>query len=115
MTYKNILLIPTNFRSLAELSYELTKNPKHLSYKLREYRNAKETKYKKNKYPSDKAKTKQSIPEVTENETIGTVNINKYRKGTYNNEKEEKSNISARFIKYLEMQKKLYNNFYVKP
>ncbi|SOV84186.1 stevor PIR protein, putative [Plasmodium reichenowi] len=39
----------------------------------------------------------------------------KYRKGTDNNEKEAKSNGSSRSSKYLEMQRKLYNNFYVKP
>ncbi|ETW43491.1 hypothetical protein PFNF135_02404 [Plasmodium falciparum NF135/5.C10] len=74
-----------------------------------------ETKYKKNRYPNDDTKRKQKIPEVTEKENTGTTNLKQYRKGTYDNEKDSQSNIYSRSTKYLEIQRKLYNNFYVKP
>ncbi|SOV20366.1 stevor PIR protein, putative [Plasmodium sp. gorilla clade G2] len=115
INYKNILLMPTYLRSLAELSYGLTTNHKHEKCKLREYTNNDERRYKKNKYPKDDEKTKKDIPEVTEKEKASTENLKKYKKETYDNEKVATSNRSSRSLKYLEMQRKLYNNFYVKP
>ncbi|SOV11125.1 stevor PIR protein, putative [Plasmodium sp. gorilla clade G2] len=109
--YKNIVLEQTNPRSLAESSHELTANDKHENNKLREYRNTKETKYKKNKYPEDVTKTKQKIPQITNKKFPGTPNLNKYRKKTYAKDKEANSNISPRSLKNLEMQRKLYNDF----
>ncbi|CZT62769.1 stevor [Plasmodium falciparum NF54] len=112
--YKNILYVPTNFRSLAEVSLERRTNHIQQNYEFREHGNTNETKYKKNKYPKDDAKTKQKILKVTEKENTGTPNYRKYKKGTYDKEKEEKSNRSPHSLKYLELQRKLYNNFYVK-
>lgn len=107
--------MPTKFRSLVEFSCEPTEYYKHEYNKLREYKNMNETKYKKNRYPNDDTKRKQKIPEVTEKENTGTTNLKQYRKGTYDNEKDSQSNIYSRSTKYLEIQRKLYNNFYVKP
>ncbi|SOV19999.1 stevor PIR protein, putative [Plasmodium sp. gorilla clade G2] len=115
INYKNTISMPTYLRLLAELSYGLTKNHKHENNQLREYKNTNETKYKKNKYPKDDTKRKQNIPQVTEKENTETSNLNKYKKGKYDKENEKQSNISSRSLKYLEIQRKLYNNFYVKP
>ncbi|EWC76133.1 hypothetical protein C923_03201 [Plasmodium falciparum UGT5.1] len=115
INYKNIVLVPSNYRSLAELSHTLTGNHMQESNKLREYVNMNETIYKKNTYPNDDAKTKQNVPEVTEKENTAKENLEQYRKGSYDNEKEANSNRSSCSLKYLEMQRKLYNNFYVKP
>ncbi|SOV12002.1 stevor PIR protein, putative [Plasmodium sp. gorilla clade G2] len=109
--YKNIVLVQTNPRSLAESSHELTANDKHENNKLREYRNTKETKYKNNKYPEDDTKTKQKIPPITNKKFPGTPNLMKYRKETYDNTQGGISNISPGHLGYLEMQRKLYNDF----
>ncbi|SOS76184.1 stevor [Plasmodium sp. gorilla clade G1] len=113
--YKNIILLSTRFRSLAELSYESRTNHKHEYNLLDEDKTFNETKYKKNKYQKDEAKSKQKILHEIEKENNGTACSKKYKKETYGKEKEAKSNRSSRSLKYLEMQRKLYNNFYVKP
>ncbi|SOV84243.1 PIR protein,putative [Plasmodium sp.] len=110
--YKSVLLGSTNFRSLSELLHEPRANNIYECNQLTECGFTNEKKYKKNKYPIDDAKTKQKIPEKVNTQTT---NSKKYKKGKYNKEKEAKSNRSSRSIKYLEMQRKLYNNFYVKP
>lgn len=94
--------------------YEPTIHHIHENNELREYENTCQTKYK-NKYPKNDVKPKQNIPEVTEKENSPTTNLKKYRKETYYKEKEAQSNRPSRSVKYLEMQRKLYNNFYVKP
>ncbi|ETW45079.1 hypothetical protein PFNF135_00408 [Plasmodium falciparum NF135/5.C10] len=113
--HKNILLVPTTFRSLRELSYQPIINHKRENNELREYNKNNETNYKKIKYRNDDVETKQNISEVTEKDNSATINLQKCRKGIYYNENEEKSNKSSRSLKYLEMQRKLYNNFYIKP
>ncbi|SOV11120.1 stevor PIR protein, putative [Plasmodium sp. gorilla clade G2] len=115
INYKNTLLVPTKFRSLGELLYEPKTNHKHENNKLREYRNTNETNYMKKKYPKNHTKTKQNIPEVTQKENTLATNLKKYRKEIYGKENETQTNRSSRSLKYLEMQRKLYNNFYVKP
>ncbi|SOV20441.1 stevor PIR protein, putative [Plasmodium sp. gorilla clade G2] len=114
LKYDNIVLGSINYRSLAELSHDHRTNQKHKNNQLREYQKTKEEQYKKNKYPNDDAKTKQKIPQGTENKNTGTPNKMSSKKKTYGNEKEEKSNISARRLRYLEMQRKLYNDCEVK-
>ncbi|ETW51552.1 hypothetical protein PFMALIP_00390 [Plasmodium falciparum MaliPS096_E11] len=113
--HKNILLVPTTFRSLRELSYQPIINHKRENNELREYNKNNETNYKKIKYRNDDVETKQNISEVTEKDNSATINLQKCRKRIYYNENEEKSNKSSRSLKYLEMQRKLYNNFYIKP
>ncbi|SOS76655.1 PIR protein, putative [Plasmodium sp. gorilla clade G1] len=112
--YRIIMLVPIYFRLLAELSHEPTEKYKHESNKLREYRYTDEKKHK-NIYTNDDTKGKLNIPEVTEKGNTTTTNLKKYESSTYYNEKEAKSNISSRSLRYLEIQKKLYNNFYVEP
>ncbi|SOV20377.1 stevor PIR protein, putative [Plasmodium sp. gorilla clade G2] len=112
LKYDNIVLGPINCRSLAELSHEHRTNQKHKNNQLREYQKTKEEQYIKNKYPNDDAKTKQKIPPITNKRFPGTPpNETSSKKKTYGNEKEEKSNISSRRLRYLEMQRKLYNDF----
>ncbi|SOV84265.1 PIR protein, putative [Plasmodium sp.] len=48
-------------------------------------------------------------------ENIEITNLNKHQNEKYEKDKEAKSNRSTSSIKYLEMQRKLYNNFYEKP
>ncbi|EUR72629.1 hypothetical protein PFBG_02338 [Plasmodium falciparum 7G8] len=115
MKYKNIVLVSTNFRSLAELLYEPTKNHIHEINELKEYGNTNETKFKKNKYPNDDAKRKQNVPQVTEKEYAGTPKSMKYKNETCDKGKGAQSISSSRSPICLEMQRKLYNNFYVKP
>lgn len=115
MKYKNIVLMPINYRSLTELSYELTTNHKHKNNELRVYGNTNERKYKKKEYPNDDSKIKQKISQVIEKETTTTTNSKNYRKGKYNKENKSQQNISSRSFKYLQMQRTLYNNFYLKP
>ncbi|SCM18759.1 PIR protein, pseudogene, putative [Plasmodium sp.] len=74
----------------------IEKNYIHECKELKEYKNTNEAKYKKNKYSNDEAKTKQNLPEVTVKEISAKKNLNKYRKRTYDKEKEIKSNISSR-------------------
>ncbi|SOV83939.1 PIR protein,putative [Plasmodium sp.] len=110
--YKSVLLGSTNFRSLSESLHEPRANNIYECNQLKECGFMNEKKYKKNKYPIDVAKTKQKIPEKVNTQTT---NSKKYKREKYNKEKDAKSNRSSRSIKYLEMQRKLYNNFYVKP
>ncbi|SOV84409.1 stevor PIR protein,putative [Plasmodium sp.] len=112
---ENIVLIRTNFRSLAELSHKLTTNYRHENKELKEYRNTNDRKYKKDKYPKNDVKSKQNVLEVPKNENTRTPNSKKYKKAKYNKEKEAKSNRSSNSIKYLKTQNKHYNNFYEKP
>lgn len=114
MMYTNIVLVPTHFRSLTELSYEPTTNHKREINVLKQYGNVNEAKYQKNNYPNDDAKTKQIISEVTEKENILITNSKKNINETDDKKNKAKSNVSHRSLKYLEMQRKLYNNFYVK-
>ncbi|SOV84339.1 PIR protein, putative [Plasmodium sp.] len=115
INYKVIVELPNNFRTLGELLCEPLTNHTHENNILSEYGNTKETKYKKNIYTKDPTKRNPPIREVTEKVNNSTINSNKYNKEKYNQEKEAKSNRSSRSIKYLEMQRKLYNNFYAKP
>ncbi|SCQ12606.1 PIR protein,putative [Plasmodium sp.] len=115
INYKVIVEVTNNFRTLGELSYEPLTNYTHENNILSEYGNTNETKYKKNIYTKDPTKRNPPIREVTEKVNTSTINLNKYRKGIYNNHKEAKSNKTSRSIKYLEMQRNLYNNFYAKP
>ncbi|SCM18815.1 PIR protein, putative [Plasmodium sp.] len=114
INYNNIVLVPKNFRSLAELLYEPTIYHIHENNELGGYGNTNGTKYK-NKYPKNYVKPNQNIPEATEKENTQTTNLKKYRKGECHREKETKSNKSSCSLKHLEIQRKLYNNFYVKP
>ncbi|SOV20405.1 stevor PIR protein, putative [Plasmodium sp. gorilla clade G2] len=109
--YKNIVLVQTNLRSLAELSHELTTNDEHENNELGEYSNTNERKYKKEKYPNDDAKKKQKIPPITNKKFPGTPNLMKYKKETYDNTQGGNSNISPGRLGYLGMQRKLYNDF----
>ncbi|SOS80090.1 PIR protein, putative [Plasmodium sp. gorilla clade G1] len=115
MKYKKISCAPTKFRALAELLYEHTERHIHENNKLREYGNIHGKKYKKDKYLNNVVKRKQDVPEVTEKENIGTTNLSIYRKKIYDNEIDAKSNRFSCSLKYLEIERKLYNNFYVKP
>ncbi|EUT66615.1 hypothetical protein PFAG_06129 [Plasmodium falciparum Santa Lucia] len=115
INYKNVVLVPTNFRSLAELLHELRTNHIHENNELREYQKTNKSNYLKSKYPNYDAKPKRNITKVIEKENVGKQKLKKYRKGIYDNEKETKSNISSRSIKHLEMERKLYISFYVKP
>ncbi|SOV10297.1 stevor PIR protein, putative [Plasmodium sp. gorilla clade G2] len=115
INYRNTTLVATKIRSLGELLHELTTNNKREKCKLREWKDNNETKYKKKQYPNDKAKRKQKIPEVTQKENTRTTNLKIYKNEKYDKEIVAKSNISSRSLKYLEMQRKLYNNFYVTP
>ncbi|SCQ12685.1 PIR protein,putative [Plasmodium sp.] len=112
---KNSVELPNNFRSLVELLHEPRTNHIQENIKLREYRNINERKYEKNKYKNDDTKPNDQIPDISEKENNGTQNLEKYKKEKYNKEKNAKLNRFSRSIKYLEMQRKLYNNFYVKP
>ncbi|SOV20268.1 stevor PIR protein, putative [Plasmodium gaboni] len=109
INYENIVLGPINYRSLAEYSHEHRTNQKHRNSELREYQKTKEEQYKKNKYPNDDAKTKQQIPQGTENENTRISNKMSSKKEVYNNAKGENSNMSPRRLRYLEIQRKLYN------
>ncbi|SOV74950.1 PIR protein,putative [Plasmodium sp. gorilla clade G3] len=111
----NMVFLTTNFRSLGELSCELTSNHIHDSNLLREYGLANEEKYTKNKYSKDDTKRKHKISKVIEKEYTVITNLNKDKKVIYDKHKDTPSNISSSSIKYLEMQRKLYNNFYAKP
>ncbi|SOV76024.1 hypothetical protein, putative [Plasmodium sp. gorilla clade G3] len=111
----NIVLIGTNFRSLAELTHKLSTNYRQENKELKEYRNTNHTKYKKDKYPKNDVKSKQNVYEVPKNENARTPNSKIYTKEKYNKEKEAKSNRSSNSIKYLKTQNKHYNNFYEKP
>ncbi|SCQ12673.1 stevor PIR protein,putative [Plasmodium sp.] len=113
--YTNVVLVTTKFRTLAELLYEPTTNHRNENNKLKEFTKTNETKCKKSIYPKDDKKPNDQIQQVPENENIGTPNTVKYRKGTHSKEKDAISNRSSRSLKYLEMQRKLYNNFYVRP
>ncbi|SOV84348.1 PIR protein,putative [Plasmodium sp.] len=115
INYKNTVLFTTNFRSLEELLNEPTTNHRNENIQLKEYGLTNERKYTKNIYAKDDTKKKQKIPELREKKNTGTQNSKKYKKEKYNKEKDAKSSRAARSIKYLEMQRKLYNNFYVKP
>ncbi|SCQ12722.1 stevor PIR protein,putative [Plasmodium sp.] len=115
INYIRIVELPNNFRILGELSYEFTTNHNHKINELRKYKNTNERKYQKNIYPNNHAKRNHKISKGTKKENNGTINSNKYRKGIYDKEKEAKSNRSSPSIKYLEIQRKLYNDFYVKP
>ncbi|ETW27049.1 hypothetical protein PFFCH_05522 [Plasmodium falciparum FCH/4] len=79
----------------------------------KESKKTNERKYKKNEYPKDDPKTKQNIPEVTEKVNNGTTNFKKYKRETYDKGKEAKSKRS-RYLKNTKMQRKRYNNFYIK-
>ncbi|SOV20175.1 stevor PIR protein, putative [Plasmodium sp. gorilla clade G2] len=96
INYKNMVLWPMNFRCLGELSHGFIANNKHKNSKLREYGNTNERKYKKDKYPYDKTKTKQNIPHVKEKGNVGTPHLKKY-------EKESKSNRPTRSFKHSEI------------
>ncbi|SOV20585.1 stevor PIR protein, putative [Plasmodium sp. DRC-Itaito] len=110
LNYKNIVLGPINYRSLAESSYEHRTNQKHKNSELREYQKTKEEQYKKNKYPNDEAKTKQKIPQGTENENTRISNKISSKKEIYNNAQGGNPNISPRRLRYLEIQRNLYND-----
>ncbi|SOS81873.1 PIR protein, putative [Plasmodium sp.] len=110
---KNIVLVTTNFRSLAQLSYKPRTNHIHQNSQLREYGNRNEKKYKINIYPNDDTKTIDKIQDLAEKVNTVTTNLNKDKKEKYYREKDAKSNRSSGSIKYLEIQRKLYNNFYV--
>ncbi|SCQ12743.1 PIR protein,putative [Plasmodium sp.] len=114
MNYENIILGPINSRLLEEMSYEFRTNHKYEINQLKEYGHINETKYKETKYPKDYEKMNHKIPEVTGKEYIGTPYFRKYKNKEYNKEEETKSNRSSSSLKYLEMQRKLYNNFYGK-
>ncbi|SOV84257.1 hypothetical protein, putative [Plasmodium sp.] len=113
--YTNVVLVTTNFRTLAELLYEPTTNHRNENNKLKEFTKTNETKCSKNIYSKDDKKPNEQIQQVPENENIGIPKTVKYRKGTHSKEKDAISNRSSRSLKYLEMQRKLYNNFYVRP
>ncbi|SOV18526.1 stevor PIR protein, putative [Plasmodium sp. gorilla clade G2] len=98
INYKNMVLWPMNFRCLGELSNGFITNNRHKNSKLREYGNPNEGKYKKDKYPYDKTKTKQNIPHVKEKGKVGTPHLKKYEK-----ENESKSNRPNRSFKNSEM------------
>lgn len=66
MKYRNFVLVPINFRSLAGVSFERTTNHIYRNNKLREYISTNEKKYHKNNYLKDDAKTEQNIPDITE-------------------------------------------------
>ncbi|SOV20991.1 PIR protein [Plasmodium sp. DRC-Itaito] len=110
MNYENIVLGPINYRSLAESSHEHRTNQKHKNSELREYQKTKEEEYKKNKYPNDDAKTKQKIPPITNDRFPGTPNKMSSKKEIYNNTQGGNSDISPRRLRYLEIQRKLYND-----
>ncbi|SOV21219.1 stevor PIR protein, putative [Plasmodium sp. DRC-Itaito] len=110
LNYDNIVLGPINYRSLAESSREHRTNQKHKNNELREYQKTKEEQYKKNKYPNDDAKTKQKIPQGTENENTRISNKMSSKKEIYNNAQGGNSNISPGRLRYLEIQRKLYND-----
>ncbi|SOV20987.1 stevor PIR protein,putative [Plasmodium sp. DRC-Itaito] len=109
LNYKNIVLGPINYRSLAESSHEHRTNQKHKNSELREYQKTKEEQYKKNKYPNEDAKTKQKIPQGTENENTRISNKMSSKKEIYNNAQGGNSNMSPGRLRYLEIQRKLYN------
>ncbi|SOV84141.1 PIR protein,putative [Plasmodium sp.] len=113
--YKSFVELPNNFRTLGELLCEPPTSPIHDSNLLSEYGNKNEKTYSKNNYTNNHAKTNFKITEVTKKVNTQTTNSKKYKKENYNKDKEPKSNRSSRSIKYLEMQRKLYNNFYAKP
>ncbi|SOV84275.1 PIR protein,putative [Plasmodium sp.] len=114
INHKNFLWVPRNFRSLGELMNEPITNNEHENNELREYGNTNERKYKKNIYLNDDAKLKDKLPEVTGKENTGTTNLNKYIKETYNKKKEAQSNRFSPSLKYIEIQRKVYSNFFVK-
>ncbi|SOV10074.1 stevor PIR protein, putative [Plasmodium gaboni] len=109
--YKNIVLVQTNLRSLAESSHDLTANDKHENNELSEYSNTNKRKYKKEKYPNDDEKTKEKVPQITNKKFPGTPNKKKYIKEICNNTQGGNSNISPGRLGYLGMQRKLYNDF----
>ncbi|SCQ12900.1 stevor PIR protein, putative [Plasmodium gaboni] len=109
LNFQNIVLGPINYRSLAESSHEHRTNQKHKNNELREYQKTKEEQYKKNKYPNDDAKTKQKTPQGTENENTRISNKTSSKKELYNNTQGGNPNISPGRLRYLEIQKKLYN------
>ncbi|SOV20050.1 stevor PIR protein, putative [Plasmodium sp. gorilla clade G2] len=98
-------------RSLAESSHELTANDKHENNELGEYANTNERKYKKEKYPKDDAKKKKKIPPITNKRFPGTPNRMTARKEIYNNAQGGNSRMPPGHLGYLEMQRKLYNDF----
>ncbi|SOV74252.1 stevor PIR protein,putative [Plasmodium sp. gorilla clade G3] len=112
---KYIILVPMKFRSLAVLSHEHSTNHIYECNQLTECGFTNEKKYQKNNYPTDNAKTKQKIPEIRKKENTATSNLKKYNNVTYDKHKDTIANRTSRSIKYLEMQRKLYNNFYIKP
>ncbi|SCQ12883.1 stevor PIR protein, putative [Plasmodium gaboni] len=110
LNYENIVLGQIKYRSLAESSYEHRTNQKHKNSELREYQKTKEEEYKKNKYPNDDAKTKQQIPQGTENENTRISNKMSSKKEIYNNAQGGNSDMSPGRLRYLEIQRKLYND-----
>ncbi|SCQ12738.1 stevor PIR protein, putative [Plasmodium gaboni] len=110
LNYDNIVLRPIKYRSLAEISHEHRTNQKHKNSELREYQKTKEEQYKKNKYPNDDAKTKQKIPQGTENENTRISNKMSSKKEIYNNAQGGNPNVSPGRLRYLEIQRKLYND-----
>ncbi|SOV73811.1 PIR protein, putative [Plasmodium sp. gorilla clade G3] len=113
--YKSFVELPNNFRTLGELLCEPSTNHIHVNNILREYGNMNEKRYTKNNYPNDDTITKHKITEGSLKENIEITNLNKHQNEKYEKDKEAKSNRSTSSIKYLEMQRKLYNNFYEKP
>ncbi|SCQ12765.1 stevor PIR protein, putative [Plasmodium gaboni] len=109
LNYDSIVLGPINYRSLAESSHEHRTNLKHKNSELREYQKTKEEQYKKNKYPNDDEKTKQKIPQGTENENTRISNKMSSKKEIYNNAQGGNSDMSPGRLRYLEIQRKLYN------
>ncbi|SOV84282.1 PIR protein,putative [Plasmodium sp.] len=112
---KNNLEIRNNFKSLAELLPEPRTN--HISEKLqfKEYEAINKKKYTKIKYSNDDSNKKQKLEDVSGKENDGVSNSKKHKKEKYQKEKDPKSISSSRSFKYMEIQRKLYNNFYVKP